>query len=146
MIRVVLDANILASGFAGVRNPDSVPGQLVRLWRQGRYEMIVSEPLRNEVIHAFQQLYFRRRLSRPQISRAAALLRYQATWVPITVEVHGIATHQEDDLILATALSAQTDYLVTGDTKLQKVRGYNSVVIISPAEFLDVLASQLPLP
>jgi putative PIN family toxin of toxin-antitoxin system len=139
VIRVVLDANTVASGFAGFGNPESTPGQIVRLWRAGEFELIVSEHLRTEVIHTFQQPYFRRRLSPAQSSRAAALLRYQATHIPIAVEVHGIATHPEDDMILATAVSAKAIYLVSGDERLQRLRTYEEVTILSPREFLDIL-------
>jgi uncharacterized protein len=139
VIRVVLDANILASGFAGIGNLESTPGQIMRLWRAGKFELIVSEHLRNEVIHTFQQPYFRRRLSPAQSSRAAALLRYQVTQTPITEEVHGIATHPEDDLILATAVSAKATYVVSGDEKLQKLRTYEEVTVLSPRRFLDIL-------
>jgi predicted nucleic acid-binding protein len=45
-----------------------------------------------------------------------------------------------DDLILATALSAQADYLVTGDSQLQGLGAYRGVAIISPREFLSRLS------
>lgn len=57
----------------------------------------------------------------------------------ITVEVHGVAAHPEDDLVLATALSGQADYLVTGDLKLQRLGTHQGVQILSPRAFLDVL-------
>lgn len=50
-----------------------------------------------------------------------------------------MATHPEDDLVLATAVSAQADYLITGDAMLRKLRTYEGVSIVSPREFLDVL-------
>jgi hypothetical protein len=43
-----------------------------------------------------------------------------------------VATHPEDDLILATALSGAADYLITGDSKLQKLGTFQSVTILSP--------------
>jgi predicted nucleic acid-binding protein len=52
-------------------------------------------------------------------------------------EVHGVATHSEDDLILATAVSAEADYLVMGDRKLQDLVTYEGVTIASPRQFLD---------
>ena len=62
----------------------------------------------------------------------------------MTAEVHGVATHPEDDLILATAVSAKADYLVTGDKKLRELGSYQGVSIVSPREFLDILESQPP--
>ncbi len=70
------------------------------------------------------------------------LLGGQTASTGITAEVHGVATHAEDDLILATAISARVEYLVTGDKKLQELRSYQGVAIVSPREFLDILESQ----
>ena len=61
--------------------------------------------------------------------------------VPLTVQVAGVATHPEDDLILATAVSSGADYLVTGDRRLRAVGAYADVAILSPREFLTLLAS-----
>jgi predicted nucleic acid-binding protein len=63
-----------------------------------------------------------------------------ATLVAITVPVHDVATHYEDDVVLATAISAVADYLVTGDRQLQLLGTIDGIVIVSPREFLDVLA------
>jgi predicted nucleic acid-binding protein len=46
----------------------------------------------------------------------------------------------EDDPILATALSAHVDYLVTGDQRLRdRVPSFQGIPLVSPAAFLDVL-------
>ena len=73
---------------------------------------------------------------RPNAPDALALLHDEAVITPLTVEVHGIATHQEDDLILASALSGKASYLVTGDGKLRKLATYEGVTILSPRAFL----------
>jgi predicted nucleic acid-binding protein len=57
--------------------------------------------------------------------------------------VHEVTTHQEDDLILATAVSAKADYLVTGDSKLQQVGTYQGVAILSPRRFLEILMQEV---
>jgi predicted nucleic acid-binding protein len=99
----------------------------------------MSEHLRSETLRAFRAPYFRERLSPAQVGRAAAILLYLATQIEITSDVHGVATHPEDDLIVATAISAGTDYLVTGDKNLQELGIYEGVRIISPRAFLDLL-------
>lgn len=43
-------------------------------------------------------------------------------------------------MVLATALIAVADYLVTGDRQLQLLGTIDGIVIVSPREFLDVLA------
>ncbi len=70
---------------------------------------------------------------------ACALLRRHAAVTAIGTEVTKVATHKEDDLVLAAAVSAQADYLVTGDSQLQKLENFGGVAIVSPRRFLDIL-------
>ena len=68
------------------------------------------------------------------------LLTKVAEQVAIRRRVTGAATHPEDDRILATALSAHVDYLVTGDQRLRdRVPSFQGIPLVSPAAFLDVL-------
>jgi uncharacterized protein len=142
MMQAVLDTNTLASGFVGVLRPTSTPGELLRLWRGGRFQMLISEHIHTELTHTFEDAYFRRRLTDEERASALAALRQEATIVRITVRVQGVATHPEDDLVLATAVSVPAQYLVTGDTKLQRLRTYRGVKIVSPREFLEILGAE----
>jgi len=71
------------------------------------------------------------------------LLVTKGETVTVTSQIAGVASHPEDDLILATALDGRADYLVTGDAQLQKLKRFRGVVIISPREFLVVLTTPL---
>ncbi|MCC7021329.1 MAG: hypothetical protein IT338_00795 [Thermomicrobiales bacterium] len=53
-----------------------------------------------------------------------------------------MATHPEDDLILATAVACRASYLVTGDRKLRAVGAFRGVAILSPREFLTRLEDE----
>ena len=85
--------------------------------------------------------HFSQRLTIDQKARVIALLREEATVTPITTTVSGVATHPEDDFILATASSGKAGYVVTGDKQLQKLGSYQSVTILSPADFLATLTA-----
>jgi uncharacterized protein len=135
MTRVVLDANTLASGAI---TTTGTLASIIDAWRNGKYTVIVSEPILVELERTLQKPYFQQRLTNEQSSRFITLLRKRAILSPITISVHGVATHPEDDLILATALSAKANYLVTGDAKLQKLGTYSGVRILSPRAFLDL--------
>jgi predicted nucleic acid-binding protein len=65
-----------------------------------------------------------------------------ATIVEITVDVEGVATHLEDDLVLATAISGNVDYLVTLDRQLLTFGEYRGVRIVSTREFLALLEDE----
>ena len=55
--------------------------------------------------------------------------------------VQGVAEDEEDDLVLATAIAGDAGFLVTGDKYLQTLRRYQTVVILSPRDFREVLAA-----
>jgi putative PIN family toxin of toxin-antitoxin system len=139
VIRAVLDTNVLASGFASDRG---TPGQLLLAWTYGGFELIVSTHILTELTRTFAAPYFRERLSSQQIAANLALLRDEATSAPIITQVHGIATHPEDDLVLATAVSGQAEYLVTGDRQLLHLGTYQGVAILSPRAFWEILQAQ----
>ena len=50
--------------------------------------------------------------------------------------IHGVAPDDEDDLILATAVAADADFLVTGDKGLLALGEFRGIPIVSPREFL----------
>jgi predicted nucleic acid-binding protein len=57
--------------------------------------------------------------------------------VPLIVETE--RTLEKRYFVLAAAVSANSDYLVTGNRKLQALGMYEGVRILSPRQFLDVL-------
>lgn len=137
MRRAVLDSNVLLSGFL---SEAGVPGQLLLAWMAGAFELVISEEMFAEVARNIVKPYFRRRLTLQQIAADLGMLAAEARVTPITVTVSGVATHPEDDRILETAVSAQVDYLVTGDGALRRrLDVYRSVQLLTPREFLAVL-------
>jgi uncharacterized protein len=138
MIRATLDTNVLASGV--VTSAQTVNGQVIQAWRENKYSLILSETILTEFSRTLSQPYFSARLTAAQIAGTVNLFRTEATIVPISVTVTGVATHPEDDPIIATALSGKAHYLVTRDEKLQKkVPEYKGVSLISPPVFLQRL-------
>ena len=137
MIGAVLDTNVLAPAFV---RPEPAPGQLLQAWIEGRFTLVISEHILGELADTFEEPYFASRLSPTQRAENLALLRQRATLVHPTDAVHGIATHPEDDIVLATAVTAKADYLVTGDGPFRRaVPAYQGVQLVSPREFLEIL-------
>jgi uncharacterized protein len=139
VIRAVLDANVLASGIAAIRLPASTPGELIRRWRGRAFTLIVSDVILDETRRTLAKPYFQQYLKPAQAEGAIRFVRAKAERALITVEVSGVATHPEDDRILATAVSAKVRYLVTGDNQLQALRRYRGISIVSPRVFLTLL-------
>lgn len=137
MIVAVLDTNVLVSAFPA---HGTVPALLVDAWRQGAYHLVISEHILEELAETWTDPYWQARFSPTESAAALTLLRSAAIVAALTVEVTGVATHPEDDLILATAVAGAATYLVTGDRKLRAVGAFHGVTILSPRAFLDRLS------
>lgn len=101
---------------------------------------VVSEHILDELTETWRDPYWQARLPESACAEAITLLRQEAIVTSLTVEVAGVATHPEDDLILATAVAAEATYLVTGDRQPRAVGAYRGVTILSPREFLHQLS------
>jgi uncharacterized protein len=140
MIRAVLDTNVLASGALGLTGGVTPPALLLHQWRAGRFRLIISDYIEEELRKTLAQPYFKRRISSEDQELFLILLSKFAEHVAIRRRVAGVATHPEDDPILATALSARADYLVTGDLRLQRrVPTFQGIPLVLAADFLDIL-------
>lgn len=138
MIGAVLDANILVSG---ILVPAGIPARILLAAFAGVFSCFASEVIVREVLTSLGRDRVRRRyrVDPAWISQIQQFLESDGILVPITVTVQGVASHPEDDLILATAVSAQADFLVTGDRQLLALGQYDGVQIVTPRDFAAIL-------
>jgi putative PIN family toxin of toxin-antitoxin system len=138
MIQAVLDTNVLAS--AAIAHPGTTLATILDNIVANRFTLAVSEHILVELRRTLATPYYAARITPVAAGRYVQLLISLGATVRITTPVSGVATHPEDDPILATALSAHADYLVTGDLRLRdRVPPFQGIPLISPSEFRDVL-------
>jgi len=135
-LRLVLDTHVLLSGVAC---PGSVPGQILKAWRLGSIEVVLSPFILDELRRVLPRLRHRHGLSAADIDDLVDALAFQADVIDPQTEVgpeEGLRDKQ-DQPILDTLLSAQSaggaDYLITGDKDLLILADRFS--IITPAAF-----------
>lgn len=136
-MRVVLDANVLLSGLV---TGTSTPQRIVQLWSDDQFDLVASDHILDGVERALLKPYWQRRLDLTQIQDRLTRLRRIVDVVSPTDDVHGVAEDDEDDLVLATAVAAEADYLVTGDKYLLDIEEFRGIRIVSPRAFLDEVA------
>ena len=146
MIVAVLDTNVLASAALGVGRPESTPGELLRRWRAKEFVLVISEPIMTELARTLTSPYFAARIAPGEVETLLARVRAQARIEPIAASLTGVASHPEDDLILATALNARADYLATGDRALLAWGSYEGARLLSPRQFLAILEAEASTP
>lgn len=138
MIRAVLDANIIISALL---IQSGISARVVAAAYAVVFRCFASDAIVHEVLRTVTSVRIQRKypIGAAEIDRVHRFLESDAVLVPITATVQGVATHPEDDLILATAVSAQADYLVTGDRQLLALGQYRGVRIVTPRDFAAIL-------
>ena len=127
-LRVVLDTNVLLSGIAF---PSSVSGKIMAAWRAGSINLVASDFIFDELRRVLPRLQARHGMSAIEMDDFGDLLRLNVESVPVGAFDEPRLTDVNDLPILATLVSAQADYLVTGDKALLALAQHYS--IITPA-------------
>lgn len=136
-MRVVLDTNVLVSAllFGGK------PSRIVELAKDGRIELFVSpfilDEFENKLKAKFGFTAGNAREARMDIEVIAVTVRPR-------VALDVIRRKDSDNRILECAVEARAAILITGDMKdIRPLGRFESIDILTPAEFLDQHASQL---
>lgn len=133
MMRVVIDTNVV---FSGLIKPDSVPGRVLRAWRDGEFRLVLSEYLIDEIASTLARTKMRALVAWPpvQIDRFVLELRAFADIVE-PAELDFKYPRDPDDIpVLATLIASRADVLVTGDRDLLALA--DQYPIETPAEFV----------
>ena len=141
MLSAVLDTNVLASG---ALTSSSIPRQLLNEWRKGYFKLYISNFILEELKEVFEKPFFKRLMTEQDIDGFVNLLETDAIPVQLINKVREVATHPEDDFILATAVNAKAEYLVTGDRHLQDLEQFKGINIISPRTFSEIIEYEKP--
>lgn len=138
MIRAVLDTNVIVAALLVRLGP---PWRILAAAYASTFLCFTSDAINTEVFRTLGRERVRRKypLEATEVERLRRFLESDGVRLPISVNVAGIASHPEDDLILATAISSNADYLVTGDRQLLALGAYQGVRIVTPREFLTIL-------
>ena len=134
-MRVVLDANVLVSGFISARGS---PAKVLDCWREEKFDVVVSLPILQEldrVLH-YPRLQNRYRLPEDKIQGLLRRLRRQAIEVEPSEEVALIESDPADDRYLECALAGRVQFIVSGDRHLLELGEFQEIQILTPAGFL----------
>ena len=119
-----------------------MPAQLLDAARIGEIEIFTSAFLLAELAGILTRAKFSKTLAATGLSREELVLGYAelATLVvPVTIPLT-IAADPSDDQVLACAVAAKADLIVSGDQHLHSLGGqYNGILIITPIEMAKII-------
>jgi len=132
-VRVLLDSNVWLAIL-------TTNGQCRRMWREARdVSQVFSSP------DIFGEVEEKLRLKfgfHPRHAHLlAAFVRRQTNSVTVKGSPPKICRDRDDDYILAAAINAECDFLVTGDKDLLVLKNFEGISIVTPREFAKLVSA-----
>jgi len=130
-MKIILDSNVFVSGvfFSGP------PFQILRAWRDGGIQLVVSSEILEEYYRVGEKLS--ERFPGVDLEPILALLTVKAHLIPSPALPEPVCDDPDDDKFLACAIASGANVVVSGDRHLLKASGYSGITIIRPRKFVD---------
>ena len=130
-MKIVLDTNVFISGvfFSGP------PYQILKSWRDGKVQLVVSK----EILAEYQRVgkILSERFSEVSLDPIIKLIAVKAELVLAPNLSDPICDDPDDDKFLACALKSKNKLIISGDKHLLRVSDHQGIKIIRPREFVD---------
>lgn len=137
---IVADTNTLVSGLLW----HGPPRQLLVAAETGQLDLITSTDLWTELVNVLAREKFSRRFRQRQVDRKQVLTDLKARLTIIAcppLQLPVVISDPDDDAVLACAVAARVDAVVTGDEELLALRFFRRIPILTTAQALDRLRS-----
>jgi uncharacterized protein len=112
--RVVVDTNLWIRALLG--GPVTLP--LLEAWRAGKFTVLISQPLIDELEAVAQRPRLKKSIDPAQAAALTEQLRWRGEWVEATA-IPPRCRDPKDHPILATAISGRAAAIVSGDGDLR---------------------------
>lgn len=136
MIRAVLDPNVLVSAF--ISRLGSSPDRIVRAWRAGAFELVVSPKLLAELTDVLHRPKFAQQAAVGRANAYVAALAADADRLDDPSDPPSVSPDADDDYLFALAGAAGADLIVSGDRHLTTLHDPHPPVF-TPREFVRAL-------
>ena len=120
MIRVVIDANQFISALL---KPGSLPDAVMRLVREEKLLLIITEPICAEInrVLAYPKIRCRLAASDDDLRRFMAKIRAVAVFTAGTLELPPLSADPDDTKYLVCAIEGDANFIISGDHHLTQL-------------------------
>ena len=127
-MRALLDTNVLISAFL----TEGLCSKLLLRANKGEFEHWTCHFILNEFEEKLETQFM---LTRTEIEEAVMLVKEVSMIAHPDDSIRGICRDADDDAVLACAIGAQVDYVITGDRDLLVLAKYKGIRIMNPRDF-----------
>jgi len=131
MTKVVIDTNVLISAFLFGGNPREV----LNLAITGKVKNYTCKEILDEISNVLIRPKFR--FDSKKIIAIIHEIEAISDLIILKNDINNVTFDRADDYILACAVIAGVEYLVTGDNDLLEIIEYQGTKIITPAAFIE---------
>ena len=135
--RIFLDSNVI---FSGLYSSNGAPGSILNGYIEGKLRVVISQQVLEEVVRTVERKHI---VALPLLKRILVNVPPEIVEDPKPEEIAlwDRIMDSEDASILAAAIAAQPDYLVTGDRRFfenAEIINRTGLRIVTPAQFLKI--------
>ena len=137
-MRAVLDTNVVVSGLLW----HAAPRQVLDAARDKRLTLSTSSVLLDELAEVLSRPHLASVIATHHASPAFLMQRYGLlAQLVLPAQIPPVvAADIDDDAVIACALAAQADLIISGDAHLLNLKHYQGMRIVNPAEAMLSLA------
>lgn len=135
MLRVVLDPGVL---IAAVISKSGAPAELLDRWRDGEFDLVVSPNLLDELEDVLLRPKFSALASGDEVRTYVEVLAACGVAFDDPVEPPAVTSDPGDDYLVALAVAAGADAIVSGDRHLTELAD-PPVPVLTPRALLERL-------
>ncbi|HNA81862.1 MAG TPA: putative toxin-antitoxin system toxin component, PIN family [Thiobacillaceae bacterium] len=133
----MVDTNVLVSAFLW----EGTPGQLIELAGEKVVRLYTSRGLLDELAATLAKKKLAKPVAATGLTAAQMLANYRriATLVTARQLTDQVSRDADDDKVLACAIAAKADLVVSGDDDLLCLKAFQGMPIVSPAEAVRII-------
>lgn len=135
MLRVVADSNVLVSALI---SSGGAPAELLSLWADGAFDLVISRGLLEELSGVLARPKLRRYVEPSEAESFVAALADNGLAARDPDVVERVSPDPGDDFVLALAVAARADVVVSGDAHLTGLED-PPVPVLTPRGLLERL-------
>lgn len=132
-MKVTLDTNFLVSANQWY---DSVARKLLRTMIEANVQLFTTKEIMSEFFRVLQRDFY---LDESQLNDVASYVLAFVTFVVPPQKVDIVKEDPDDNKIIECAVASDSEYIITYDKHLLKLKEYNGIRIVTPEEARELI-------